>query len=1565
MQQESFFKTTLYSIGDAVIITDVKGRIQQMNPVAEKLCGWKESDAKNKSLEVVFNIINEVTKKKSENIVKKVLKKGHTIGLANHTILISKSKKQIPIADSSAPIKNDDGKVIGVIIVFRDQTAEREKQNALEDRERKYSTLVSNLPGFIYRCANDKNWTMEFISDGCKKVTGYSPNDFIKNNKLAFNDVIHPDFQEQIWKKWQKLLKEKRVFEFEYPIITKNGKLKWVWERGRGVYSESGKLLFLEGFIEDISKRRSAEEMFNESEQRYKSFFDNSPDAIFLADPETGKIIDANQAAINLIKLPYSKVIGIHQKQLHPKRLESYTINGFDEHKKISELKIPIENFVVTSEGEEIPVEILASKLNIKGRTVIQGVFRNISERRKIEEALQESENKFQLFFEHSKDAMLLLDGEVFFDCNKEALHMLGYSSKEEMLSLHPAKLSPEFQLDGLSSFIKAENIMSRAFKEGFMRFEWMHRKKNGEDFPVEVMLTAIPLAGKQILFTVWRDITERKSIELELQRSRDRMQVLVEGTPHLFFYMQNLDGKIEYISPSVESITGYSVAEWHNQNNWFLTDSPINKDARKRTWEHLSGVINTNPVYAEILHANGSKVMIEVYERPIIKDGKVLGLHGVAHDITERLRFEENLKESEISYRGLFNSVSEAIYILDENGVFIDINPGALAMYGYERNELIGKTPEFVSAPNKNDLNSVAAALGKAFEGEKQQFEFWGKRKNGEAFLKDIRLYLGTYLNKKVCIAIANDITEKRKIENALALSEERYRAISNLTSDYLFSTEADENGVHKLTWIAGSFEKITGYTFEEYQKVGGWRAKLHPDELELDDLDLEKLKKNQKINREIKTFHKNGSLVWVRSSAQPIWDKKNNKLTGVYGAVEEITLRKQAEIIQKVQYSIADAAVTYKTLTELFENIRIELSAIINVNNFFIALYDEKTGMLRSDVDKDEMEEIPEWPAKGSMSGYVIEQNKSVLLTKDDINKLISNGEAGMIGVIPEIWLGVPFKIGGAVFGVLVVQSYDNPNAYDQKSIEILEIVAHELSIFIKHSKAEEETLKLSTAIIQSPTIVVITDPNGNIEYVNPKFTEVTGYTLEEAKWKNPKLLNSGFHDKLFFTVLWKTILSGKIWQGEFKNKKKNGELYWENALISPIKDSDGKIIHFVAVKEDITEKKKMIEELIVAKEKAEEMNRIKSSFFANMSHELRTPMVGILGFSEVLMNELKDFPNYVAMISSINVSGQRLLETLNLILNLSKLEASKVEVNLKAQNIIPILKESFGFFESAAAKKTIDYTFVSEHSEIVCNIDQLLFSSIFNNLLNNAIKFTDSGSVTLIVSTDSENATISVSDTGVGISEAKQNLIWEEFRQASEGYNRGFEGTGLGLTIAKKYTDLMQGSVSVKSSLGNGTTFVVSFPLTNKNSKFVNPTNNNDSEDIILSTEINPSVRILYVEDDEISVKYVTTITKSLYNIDAAKDSDEALNKIKEHKYDAILMDINLRRGMDGLELTKVIRKVDGYKSTPIVAITAFAMGREKEEFLAKGMTHYLSKPFVKNQLLNLLASIVENK
>ncbi|MEJ2618520.1 MAG: PAS domain S-box protein, partial [Ignavibacteriaceae bacterium] len=211
----------------------------------------------------------------------------------------------------------------------------------------------------------------------------------------------------------------------------------------------------------------------------------------------------------------------------------------------------------------------------------------------------------------------------------------------------------------------------------------------------------------------------------------------------------------------------------------------------------------------------------------------------------------------------------------------------------------------------------------------------------------------------------------------------------------------------------------------------------------------------------------------------------------------------------------------------------------------------------------------------------------------------------------------------------------------------------------------KAEEQILKLSRAVEQSPASIIITSVEGKIEYVNPKFEKVTGYSFNEVAGENPRILSSGLLKSSEYKMLWDTILSGNDWTGEFQNKKKNGELYWASALISPVKDPEGKIIYFLGMQEDITERKKTEFELIRSKEKAEEMNRLKSVFLANMSHELRTPMVGILGFAQILKEQLADTSN-AEMAELLIKSGKRLLTTLESILEFSQLESKQIYIN-----------------------------------------------------------------------------------------------------------------------------------------------------------------------------------------------------------------------------------------------------------------------------------------------------------
>ena len=654
LQSEPSFRTALYSISDAVITTDKNGKIQQMNPVAEKLCGWKETEAINKPLDFIFKIIDEQTGKKIKYSADKILQSGKIVKLPDHSLLITKKGKEIPIANSGAPIKNDKGEIVGIVLVFRDQSKERENQNKLSERERKYSTLISNLPGFVYRCLNDRDWTMEFISDGCKQITGYAPGDFINQKKLNFNDIIVPAYQESIWKKWQKSLKDKNYIELEYPIKSKSGKIKWVWERGRGIYDTGGKLLYLEGYIVDV---------------------------------------------------------------------------------------------------------------------------------------------------------------------------------------------------------------------------------------------------------------TESKSVLTEIQKSKDRLQLLVEGTPHLFFYVQNLEGLVEYISPSIENITGYTVEQWLNQKHWFITDSPINQIAKQRTYAHLRGEINTDPVYVEILHANGSKVMIELYERPIIKDGNVIGLQGVANDITENKKVEQLLRESEEKYRTLAENINDALYSITRDGIISYISGAIKQILGYDANEIIGT--RFINYVFKDDFNQLPKQIKRIQSGTTDPIEYRLLTKSGKVhWIRSSGKAI--YENNKLVgfQGVIIDINNEKLFEEKLKESEERYRIISNLTSDYLFSTAVSKDGKNELVWIAGSFEKITGYKIDEYKKVGGWRARLHPNDLELDDLDIQKLHKKEKVIREIRTYNKNGSLVWVRSHAQPIWDNKTNKLIGINGAVEDITERKKNEETLSMMAKMLDTA-------------------------------------------------------------------------------------------------------------------------------------------------------------------------------------------------------------------------------------------------------------------------------------------------------------------------------------------------------------------------------------------------------------------------------------------------------------------------------------------------------------------------------------------------------------------------------------------------------------------------------------------------------------------------------
>lgn len=409
------------------------------------------------------------------------------------------------------------------------------------------------------------------------------------------------------------------------------------------------------------------------------------------------------------------------------------------------------------------------------------------------------------------------------------------------------------------------------------------------------------------------------------------------------------------------------------------------------------------------------------------------------------------------------------------------------------------------------------------------------------------------------------------------------------------------------------------------------------------------------------------------------------------------------------------------------------------------------------------------------------------------------------------------------------------------------------------------------------------------------------------------------------------------------------------------------------FATLFTDITRRINDEKDLKTAKEKAEEMNQLKSNFLANMSHELRTPMVAILGFSELLSANAKE-QDVRDMSTMINNGGKRLMDTLNMILDLSRLESDKMEIRKSKIDLRNVIDEEIDLYTPTAEMKNLYLKKEIKDGEYFLKTDEKLIRGILDNLINNAIKFTSKGGITLSLKTivsetgEKESYEISVSDTGIGIPEKSRKIIFDEFRQASEGLNRSFEGTGLGLTITKRFVELLKGKIEVESKFGKGTAFIVNIPC-NIKGELKEKNTYIKKQEIKKRKEITGSSftgkKILFVDDDETSLILVRLFLKNICPVDFARNGNEAIQKASGNDYDVVLMDINLGRGMDGITVAKEIKKLEKYKNIPIVAITAFAMKGDKEEFLQSGFTYYLSKPFVKQTFLDLIKEIlIEN-
>ncbi|MBK9517779.1 MAG: response regulator [Anaeromyxobacter sp.] len=574
------------------------------------------------------------------------------------------------------------------------------------------------------------------------------------------------------------------------------------------------------------------------------------------------------------------------------------------------------------------------------------------------------------------------------------------------------------------------------------------------------------------------------------------------------------------------------------------------------------------------------------------------------------------------------------------------------------------------------------------------------------------------------------------------------------------------------------------------------------------------------------------------------------------------------------------------------------------------------------------------------------------------DDLGDLVGPGSpaASLLGLA---------LAAAAVLGVVLFAVHATTRSL-ALGIRLEESLWREREVGEKHAaleRVERERRRLWQAVNQSPALVVITDAQGQVEFVNPTYERLTGYAEAEALGRQAGLIRSGAHPPAFYREVARTLAGGATWSGELCARKRWGELFWLALSISPARDEQGVVTHLIALGEDITARRLAAQELERARDEAQAANKAKSAFLANMSHEIRTPLNAILGYSQLMTRDDALGEGSRRSLEIINRSGEHLLSLLNEVLEISRIEAGRVVLEAAPFDLHAMLRDLTGMFLLKARDKGLEFE-VERGPELpqVLVGDEGKVRQVLVNLLGNAVKFTRQGGVVLRVEVLRSGARLrlraEVTDTGPGIAREELSRLFREFEQTSSG--RALQsGTGLGLAISRGYARLLGGDLTVTSEPGQGSAFRLELPVEiGAAAAATAPA----ARRVVALRGPGPGPRILLVDDQEANRDWLRQVLQAIgFELREAADGHAAMAAWRAWAPALVLMDLRMP-GMGGLEATRAIRAEPGGAATRIVVLTASALESERDEVLAAGADAVLTKPVREPRLLELMGRLL---
>ncbi|MEI7499697.1 MAG: PAS domain S-box protein [Bacteroidota bacterium] len=920
-----------------------------------------------------------------------------------------------------------------------------------------------------------------------------------------------------------------------------------------------------------------------------------------------------------------------------------------------------------------------------------------------------------------------------------------------------------------------------------------------------------------------------------------------------------------------------------------------------------------------------------------------------------------KNQSEELEKLKNIFNAIPFGIMIIGQDKKIRMINTTGVSLMGFTNDDDLLLTPCSDRICYHDKDTCPIWDLGKTTD--RCECTLVNKKGQEIPLLKSAAsIQLG---DETVMLETFMDLSErKRSIDEASETKKQFTNLLENLPG-MVYRCRNDHEWT--MEFISDGCVDITGYTADELianKKIAFNDIIVKEDrERRLNEVHQGlNLAKQHTVEYRIKDADE--KIKWVWEKGKGIYTKAG-ELHHIEGFISDITDQKNTELIQTVLFEISKTSYTSATIEEVFKSIHSNLSRIIDVENFYVAMYDKHSDTISLPFQIDSEDKFAAFPAGKTMTGYVIKTKTPLLATKKIIEELARTGQIQIIGTPSKVWLGVPLIVDGEVIGVIAVQSYTDPERYTIREFELLKFVADQIAIVISRKGTEtsfqNEKAYLDQLYEGSPEAIVMIGNEGKVIKVNSEFTHLFGFTQVEILNKNIDDLISDPANKDESIKITEDVIQGIVTENETKRKHKDGHLIDVSILVTPI-NINGNICGAYGIYRDITDRKRIEKNLIIAKEKAEESDKLKSAFLSNMSHEIRTPMNAILGFSTLLSDTGVSDEERAEFIRIIKERGTDLMRIIDDIIDVAKIESGQIKVEIKDCQI-NVLLANLSVTLNEVKRKTNKTNVVlnclpgNMDKEFSILTDGNRLRQIMTNLIENALKFTDEGFVEFGYSLKNVGSDsfieFFVRDTGIGIPEEMHDIIFERFRQVDDTNTRKYGGTGLGLTISKNLIRLLGGEIRLSSERGKGTTFYVLFPLQMTPSKLSESAKSMSSSP---SGQTWSEKIILVVEDEDSNFFLLDRILKRTgAKLIWAKNGMDAIEHCNSRHFDLVLMDIRMP-GMDGYEATQIIKK--DHKSLPIIAQTAYALKGERENSLAAGCDNYISKPIDSRELMAVL-------